>query len=110
MAVAAGGPATHCHGVVRLDRGRTPSGYVIAGYIALCAVVSIIATLLMPDHTNKDISQDTAHECAAGVPRQRATHSLALLLLSAAHRQRVLSVPRTFFIPAPMLGKGVAVV
>jgi hypothetical protein len=27
---------------------------------ALCAVVSIIATLLMPDHTNKDISQERA--------------------------------------------------
>jgi hypothetical protein len=37
------------------------SGYVIAGYIALCAVViSTIATLLMPDHTNKDISQERA--------------------------------------------------
>jgi hypothetical protein len=30
----------------------------LACYIALCAVVSIIATLLMPDHTNKDISQE----------------------------------------------------
>jgi hypothetical protein len=29
-------------------------------YIAFCAVVSIIATLLMPDHTNKDISQERA--------------------------------------------------
>jgi hypothetical protein len=39
--------------------GAVPaSGYVIACYIALCAVVSIIATLLMPDHTNKDISQE----------------------------------------------------
>jgi hypothetical protein len=36
-------------------------GLVIACYIALCAVVSIIATLLMPDHTNKDISQERAY-------------------------------------------------
>jgi MFS family permease len=35
--------------------GAVPaSGYVIAGYIAFCAVVNIIATLLMLDHTNKD--------------------------------------------------------
>jgi hypothetical protein len=41
--------------------GAVPaSGYVIACYIAFCAVVSIIATLLMPDHTNKDISQERA--------------------------------------------------
>jgi hypothetical protein len=31
---------------------------LVATAIALCAVVSIIATLLMPDHTNKDISQE----------------------------------------------------
>ncbi len=36
------------------------SGYVIAAYIALCAIVSIVATLLMPDHTNRDISQEHA--------------------------------------------------
>ncbi len=29
--------------------------------------------------------------CAAGTPRHRATHALALFLLAAAHRQRVLS-------------------
>jgi len=45
----------HCWSDIR---GR--SGYVIACYIALCAAVSIIATLLMPDHTNKDISQERA--------------------------------------------------
>ena len=38
----------------------TGSGYAIAGYIALCAVVTIIATLLLPDYTNKDISQERA--------------------------------------------------
>jgi hypothetical protein len=36
----------------------TGSGYAIAGYIAACAIVSIIATVLMPDYTNLDISQE----------------------------------------------------
>jgi MFS family permease len=34
------------------------SGYAIAGYIAVCAVVSIIATALMPDYTGQDISAE----------------------------------------------------
>jgi hypothetical protein len=34
------------------------SGYVIASYIAVCAVVSIIATALMPDYTGQDISAE----------------------------------------------------
>ncbi|HWG80109.1 MAG TPA: MFS transporter [Stellaceae bacterium] len=34
------------------------SGYAIAIYIALCAVVSLIATALMPDYTGKDISAE----------------------------------------------------
>jgi len=38
----------------------TGSGYAIAGYIAVTAIVSIIATLLLPDHTNRDISQEHA--------------------------------------------------
>jgi MFS family permease len=38
----------------------TGSGYAIACYIAACAIVSIIATLLLPDHTNRDISQERA--------------------------------------------------
>jgi MFS family permease len=38
----------------------TGSGYAIACYIAACAIVSIIATLLMPDHTNRDITQERA--------------------------------------------------
>ena len=33
------------------------SGYAVAWYIAACAVVSLIATALMPDYTNKDISE-----------------------------------------------------
>ena len=34
------------------------SGYAIAIYIAACAVISLIATLLMPDYTGKDISAE----------------------------------------------------
>ena len=36
------------------------SGYVIAAYILFCAVVSIVATVLMPDYTNQDISEEVA--------------------------------------------------
>jgi MFS family permease len=32
--------------------------YVVAGYIAACAVVSLIATTMMPDYTGKDISEE----------------------------------------------------
>jgi metabolite-proton symporter len=34
------------------------SGYAISIYIAACAVVSIVATALMPDYTGKDISAE----------------------------------------------------
>jgi len=33
---------------------------VEAGYTAACAIISIIATVPMPDHTNRDISQERA--------------------------------------------------
>ena len=36
----------------------TGSGYAIALYILFCAIVSIVATTLMPDYTNQDISQE----------------------------------------------------
>jgi MFS family permease len=35
-------------------------GYAIAAYIAVCAIISIIATVMMPDYTNRDISQENA--------------------------------------------------
>lgn len=34
------------------------SGYAIAWYIAACAVISLIAAAMMPDHTGKDISAE----------------------------------------------------
>jgi MFS family permease len=55
--VIAGGPAPL---IATALLALTGSGYVIAGYIAFCAVVSIIATVLMPDYTNRDISQEHA--------------------------------------------------
>ncbi|HEY5130086.1 MAG TPA: hypothetical protein VIJ35_22850 [Bradyrhizobium sp.] len=32
------------------------SGYAISIYIAACAVVSLVATAMMPDYTGQDIS------------------------------------------------------
>jgi MFS family permease len=36
----------------------TGSGYAIAGYIAICAAVGAVATMLLPDRTNRDISRE----------------------------------------------------
>ena len=37
---------------------RTGSGYAIAGYIAACSVVTLIATAMMKDYTGKDIERE----------------------------------------------------
>jgi MFS family permease len=55
--VIAGGPAPLIATALLAAFG---SGYVIAVYIFFCAVVSIVATALMPDPTNRDISQEDA--------------------------------------------------
>jgi MFS family permease len=55
--VIAGGPAPL---IATALLAATGSGYVIAGYIAFCAIVSIIATAMMPDYTGLDISQEHA--------------------------------------------------
>src|SRR5262249_24520791 len=55
--VVAGGPAPL---IATALLAATGSGYVIAGYIAFCAIVSIIATVMLPDYTNRDISQERA--------------------------------------------------
>ena len=36
------------------------SGYAVAAYILFCAIVSISATALLPDYTNRDISGEDA--------------------------------------------------
>jgi MFS family permease len=55
--LTAGGPAPLIATALLTAYG---SGYVIAGYIAFCAVVSIVATLMMPDYTNQDVSAEHA--------------------------------------------------
>jgi MFS family permease len=55
--VTAGGPAPL---IATALFARFGTGYAIAAYIAVCAIVSIIATLMMPDCTNKDISEENA--------------------------------------------------
>lgn len=55
--VTAGGPAPL---IATALLAATGSGYAIAIYIAVCAVISIVATVMMPDHTGRDISQEHA--------------------------------------------------
>jgi MFS family permease len=55
--VVAGGPAPL---IATALVAATGSGYAIAGYIGFCAIVSIVATALLPDYTNRDISQEHA--------------------------------------------------
>jgi MFS family permease len=55
--VTAGGPAPL---IATALFARFGTGYAIAAYIAVCAIVSLIATVMMPDHTNKDISEENA--------------------------------------------------
>src|ERR1700758_450309 len=53
--VISGGPAPL---IATALLAATGSGYTIAAYILFCAVVSVGAVLLMPDYTNKDISEE----------------------------------------------------
>jgi MFS family permease len=54
-AIIAGGPAPL---IATALFAAYHSGYAIAGYIAVCAAVSLIAVWLMPDHTGKDIATE----------------------------------------------------
>ena len=53
--IIAGGPAPLIATALFVATG---SGYVIAFYIFLCAVVSVVATAFLPDYTNRDISHE----------------------------------------------------
>ena len=53
--IIAGGPAPL---IATWLFGHYHSSYAIAVYIAICAVISVIATALMTDYTGKDIEQD----------------------------------------------------
>src|ERR1700730_13358263 len=55
--VIAGGPAPLIATALLAAFG---SGYVIAVYILFCAIVSVVATILLPDYTNRDISEEYA--------------------------------------------------
>jgi MFS family permease len=58
-AVFAGGPAPL---IATALLASTGSGYPVAIYIAVCAVVSIVSTLFLPDYTNQDISSEAVYE------------------------------------------------
>ncbi len=53
--IIAGGPAPL---IATWLFAKTHSGYVIALYIAACAVVSVISATMMPDYTGRDISEE----------------------------------------------------
>jgi MFS family permease len=53
--ITAGGPAPLIAAALLAWTGW---GYAIAIYIAICAIVSIVSTAMMPDYTNRDISQE----------------------------------------------------
>jgi MFS family permease len=52
--VVAGGPAPL---IATALLAATGSGYVIAGYIAFCSIVSIVATALLPDHQPRHLAR-----------------------------------------------------
>ncbi|HLI12519.1 MAG TPA: MFS transporter [Alphaproteobacteria bacterium] len=56
--VIAGGPAPM---IAAALFASYKSGYAIAGYMAVCAIISVIATLMMRDYTNKDIDKEYEH-------------------------------------------------
>ncbi len=66
--VIAGGPAPL---IATALFAATRSGYAVAFYILFCAIVSICATLFLPDYTNRDISQE--HDAPAVAPHAAAS-------------------------------------
>jgi MFS family permease len=64
--VIAGGPAPL---IATALLAATGSGYSVAIYILICAVVSVSATVFLPDYTNRDISQEGAYGAAASAER-----------------------------------------
>ena len=62
--VIAGGPAPL---IATALLASTGSGYSVAIYILICAMVSVSATIFLPDYTNRDISQEDSYETAPAV-------------------------------------------
>ena len=60
--VIAGGPAPL---IATALYAATGSGYSIAIYITMCAIVAGLATLPLPDYTNRDVSEETDYAPAA---------------------------------------------
>lgn len=56
--IIAGGPAPL---IATWLFGRTHSGYAVAGFIVVCAIISLAATAALRDYTNKDISEEYDH-------------------------------------------------
>jgi MFS family permease len=69
--VIAGGPAPL---IATALLASTGSGYSVAIYILLCSIVSISATIFLPDYTNRDISQEDSYGAA---PIERAVRAEA---------------------------------
>jgi len=67
--IIAGGPAPL---IATALLAATGSGYPVAVYILICAVVSVSSTIFLPDYTNRDISQDRAYPAASEQRRLRA--------------------------------------
>jgi MFS family permease len=63
--VIAGGPAPL---IATALFAATGSGYSVAIYILICAVVSVSATAFLPDYTNRDISEEEEAYAPAGSP------------------------------------------
>jgi MFS family permease len=61
--VIAGGPAPL---IATALFAHYKSGYAIAGYILVCAIVSFVAAVMLNDYTNKDISREYDHGYASG--------------------------------------------
>jgi Flp pilus assembly protein protease CpaA len=59
--IIAGGPAPL---IATALLASTGSGYSVAIYILVCVVVSISATIFLPDYTNQDISEEDAYAAA----------------------------------------------
>ena len=59
--VIAGGPAPL---IATALLASTGSGYAVAIYILMCAIVSITSTIFLPDYTNRDISEEHVYQTA----------------------------------------------
>jgi uncharacterized membrane protein YjdF len=66
--IIAGGPAPL---IATWLFGRTQSGYAVAGFIGVCALVSLAATAALQDYTNRDISREYDHAHPPGAQPER---------------------------------------